>query len=324
MALILNPVSRGAARARMAVQQACADAGLEPPLVLETTIEEPGPTQARYAVDHRCARVVVAGGDGTTRLVAGALVGADDPRVDRDAAADAAARPVLGIVPTGTANLFARSARLGTGDLRAAARTAVTGRATPMDVGQVELETSTGETRRETFLVVTGLGHDAATLASVTSRAKSRLRWLAYFVPGLRRLWRPGHLLTITKDGQHLDVGPLWSVLAVNAARLPAGAEVVPGARIDDGILHLALVSPRGLIGWLRVAGTGLRVGRRASSRSRSRSYPRDSRALAYRDAQTVVVETQQPVSAQVDGDVITDVVRARINLLPGALDVAV
>lgn len=324
VAVILNPVSPRSGRALRAVTSACRQAGLGEPMVLGTTVEEPGESQTRYAVTQGCERIVAVGGDGTVRLVAGVLAGTS-PDVDPARRLESGARPItLGVVPVGTANLFARSARLRTGDLRAAARTAVTGRATPMDVGQVELETSTGETRRETFLVVTGLGHDAATLASVTSRAKSRLRWLAYFVPGLRRLWRPGHLLTITKDGQHLDVGPLWSVLAVNAARLPAGAEVVPGARIDDGILHLALVSPRGLIGWLRVAGTGLRVGRRASSRSRSRSYPRDSRALAYRDAQTVVVETQQPVSAQVDGDVITDVVRARISLLPGALDVAV
>ena len=320
IAVILNPVSARSGRAARAVRAASRAAGLGSPLVLETTVEEPGTSQARYAAAQGCGRVVVVGGDGTVRLVAGALAEHD------------AGHPVtLGVVPVGTANLFARSARLRLADVEAAARLAVSGTGRPTDLGMVEFTTGDGTSSTHPFLVVAGLGHDAETLASVRPGSKSRLRWLAYFLPGLGRLLRPGHLLEVTKDGQPLEVGPLWSLLAVNAARLPAGAQVVPGAALDDGILHVALVSPRGPLGWLQVAGTGLaarparRPARRPapSSAPGAPSYPRDRPALAYRRAGELVVGASHPVLAQVDGDVVTDVVRARITLRPGAVLVA-
>ncbi|MFK5634167.1 diacylglycerol/lipid kinase family protein [Ornithinimicrobium sp. LYQ103] len=308
VALVLNPSSRRAPAARRAVESACAAAGLGRPLVLETTVEQPGPDQARYAVSQGVGRVVVAGGDGTARLVAGALAGA------APIAADHAAVVTLGVVPVGTANLFARSARLPLSDLAAAARLAVTGPGRPTDLGRALLLDAVGAGEEHPFLVVTGLGHDAATLAAVRPAHKARVRWLAYFWPGLRRLLRPGHPLTLTGDGRPVDAGPLWSLLAVNAARLPGGARVVPGAGLDDGLLHLVLVSPDGPIGWIRVARTGL---------STRRHHPPDHPALRYRTAREVVVRSDVPVPAQVDGDVVHHVVEARVRLEPAALSVA-
>lgn len=357
VALVLNPVSRRAPAARRAVESACAAAGLEAPLVLETTVEEPGPAQARYAVAQGVERVVVAGGDGTARLVAGELARAPhpggDPLSPRAADAtgeDAAHRPgpvILGLVPVGTANLFARSARLPLHDLGAAARRAVTAPGRPTDLGRARLVDAGGAVGEHPFLVVAGLGHDAATLAAVHPGLKARARWLAYFAPGLRRLLRPGHRLTVSVDGAEMELGPLWSLLAVNAARLPAGGRVVPGARLDDGRLHVVLVSPGGLLGWARIVRTGLLPGRvsRTGLLPRGRrggaspsdgpsatdgpsaadgpSYPRDHRALRYRAAREVEIRSERPVPAQVDGDVVPDVVGASLSLQPGALRVA-
>lgn len=320
VALIVNPVSPRARRAVAAVRAACQGAGLEAPLVLETTIADPGPPQARYAVAQGYDRVVVVGGDGTARLVAGALAGpagqgTETPdRGQLDTTRPEGQSVCLGVVPTGTANLFARSARLSK-DLRAAARLAVRGEPRPTDLGQALLLDEDGVATEHPFLVVAGLGQDAETLAAVTPASKARTRWLAYFGPGLVRLRRPGHRLTVTSDGQPLDAGPLWSLLAVNAARLPAGAHVVPGARLDDGLLHLVLVSPRGLLGWARVASTGLNPWLRA--------YPRDHRSLAYRSSHHLVVDSDEPVLAQVDGDVVGGVVQARLRIVPGGLLVA-
>lgn len=330
VAVILNPVSPRSGRALRAVTSACRQAGLGEPMVLGTTVEEPGESQTRYAVTQGCERIVAVGGDGTVRLVAGVLAGTS-PDVDPARRLESGARPItLGVVPVGTANLFARSAGLPRGGMEAAARLAVTGQGRPTDVGTVDLTDEEGRTQSQPFLVVAGLGYDAETLAAVRARTKSRLRWLAYFTPGVRRLLRPGYDLKVTKDGTPLEVGRLWSLLAVNAARLPAGAQVVPGASLDDGILHVALVSPRGLLGWVRVAGTGLggRPGRRSGRGTRPGSdggpgYPRDHRSLAYRSAGDLVVETDRPVLAQVDGDVVPDVVKAQIRLLPRGLLVA-
>ncbi len=299
LAVVVNPVRRSAAHAVRAVCAASLAAGGGEPLVLETTPAEPGGPQARYAVRAGVRRVVVAGGDGNVREVAGALAGGETG---------------LGVVPIGTANLFARSALLPLDDLRRSAASAVTGVARPTDLGEAVLTSGAGVVTRAPFLVVAGLGHDAATLAAVRPRAKAWLRWLAYFAPGLRRLGSPGHALGVRLDGSDLAAGPLWSVLAVNAARLPAGARVVPGARLDDGLLHVVLVSPRGPADWVRIARTGL--GRATSDR------PGDHPSLRYRSGVRLEVNAPEPVLAQVDGDVVPDVVAADLSVRPGALRV--
>lgn len=297
VAVVVNPVSRAAPQAVRAVRSACTQAGLGEPLLLETTEDRPGGPQTRYAVQQQVSRVVVVGGDGTTREVAGALAGSGVP---------------LGVVPVGTANLFGRSALLPLRDPVRAARLAVAGVARPTDLCRAVLTAADGTVSDHPVLVVAGLGHDAATLAAVRPADKARLRWLAYFVPGLGRLGDPGHALRVRLDGTVLDAGPLWSVLAVNAARLPAGARVVPGARLDDGTLHAVLVSPRGLRDWARIARTGI-----------GRVTPGDHPALRYRSGHELVVDAPRPLLAQVDGDVVPDVVRVQVTVTPGALDVA-
>lgn len=305
VALVLNPVSGRAEAARRAVERACTAAGLGEPLVLSTTVDEPGDSQARAALAAGVNRVVVAGGDGTVRVVAGVLGGA---------AAGVAAhgeRPVLGIVPVGTANLFARGIGLRRRDLRAAARVAVTAPGRTLDLGRARLLDAGGRSSEHPFLVVVGVGHDADVVAALDPVLKRRLRWLAYFEPGLRRLSRPGRPVTLVLDGQLQRTESLWSLLAVNTARLPLGARVVPGARPDDGLLHVVLVAPRHVGDWGRVVRTGLG--------GRHTPHP----ALRYEAGRELMVRPAQPSVVQVDGDVVGDIVSARITIEPGALRVA-
>lgn len=296
VALVLNPVSARSTQALRAVEQACAAGGLEPPLVLSTTVERTGAGQAADAVAAGAERVVVVGGDGTVRAVAGGLA-------DRGV--------VLGVVPVGTANLFARSAGLARRDLAAAARAALTLPGRPTDLGRAVLTDRDGQQRVEPFLVVVGVGHDADTLARLDPARKARLGWPAYVEPGLRRLARPGRPVDLGVDGQECGRHRVWSLLAVNSARLPLGARVVPGARLDDGLLHLTLVAPRHLGDWARVAWTGLR--------GRHTPHP----ALRYLEARTAVLRHPDPMPVQVDGDVLADIVEAQIQIRPGALSVA-
>ena len=299
VALVLNPAAPRSAAAHDAVRQACAQQGLEGPLVLPTSVLSTGAEQTREALAAGADRVVTAGGDGTVRAVAGAL-------------ADAGGDALLGVVPCGTANLFARGLGLPLRDLRRAAVTAVTGAARRVDLGRAELTDVSGHTGHHPFLVVVGVGHDADALGSLDARLKERVRWLAYVEPGLRRLARPGRPVTLSVDGETEQTEDLWSILAVSSARLPLGARVVPEARPDDGLLHVVLVAPRGPAGWLRVARTGLR--------GRHTPHP----ALRYRLGRLLTVRPTGPALVQVDGDVVPDIVSARITLDPGVVPVAV
>lgn len=94
VAVIVNPVHRLAMPALVAALRTVESLGWDAPLVLRTSVESPGGEQAREALAAGADRVLVIGGDGTVRLVAEVLAGTEC---------------VMGIVPTGTANLAARN-----------------------------------------------------------------------------------------------------------------------------------------------------------------------------------------------------------------------
>ncbi|WP_298891240.1 diacylglycerol kinase family protein [uncultured Serinicoccus sp.] len=294
VALVLNPVARGVDAARRAVEEACREAGTGPPLVLLTTPEEPGAAQARAAVEAGCSRVVVAGGDGTVREVVGAV----------------GRSTTVGVMPCGTANLAARTLGLPLANPARAARVAVRGEGRPVDLGLATLEPAHGPVRTLPFLVVVGIGQDAEVLAALDPATKVRLGWSAYVLPGLRRLGRPGPELSVRLDDGDLERAGVWSLLAVNAARLPLGARLVPEARPDDGLLHVLLVRPRRRADWGRIAASGYRSARR---------HP----VLRRLQGRRLQVELPGPAPVQVDGDVLPDMVRVWIELLPAAVRVA-
>lgn len=313
VALVLNPASSGARSARLHVESVCAAAGLPAPRVLLTTPAAPGADQAAQVLSQGCRRIVVAGGDGTTRDVAGAVAEATAEASDR------AEPPVLGVVPTGTANLAARGMGIPVGSpggLARAARRAVLGPGRPVDLGRVDLRCSDNAARTMPFLVLVGIGHDAQTLAALDPAAKARLGWLAYLTPGLQRLTSPALPVTVGLDQGKERREQAWSVLAVNAARLPMRFQVVPGARMDDGLLHVVLVAPRHLADWGKVLRSGLGSGRRGRQH-------RDHPALRHRHGRLLTVSLPEPGPVQIDGDVVPDILEARIEVLPGALRVA-
>ena len=72
-ALILNPIHEGAAAAEREL------AAFGPIRTYRTTPDSPGPAQVAQALSDGAESLVVAGGDGTQRLVAGALAGSGVP-----------------------------------------------------------------------------------------------------------------------------------------------------------------------------------------------------------------------------------------------------
>ncbi|MDR0435723.1 MAG: acylglycerol kinase family protein, partial [Propionibacteriaceae bacterium] len=75
--VIANPASPKLYQAIRLITQAASRLGIPTPTVLTTTPDSPGTAQARQALDQGAELVLVAGGDGTVRLVAGVLAGTD-------------------------------------------------------------------------------------------------------------------------------------------------------------------------------------------------------------------------------------------------------
>ncbi|GAA1160912.1 diacylglycerol/lipid kinase family protein [Ornithinicoccus hortensis] len=298
---ILNPARSRADRAVQLVHAACADRGWPAPTLLTTTVAEPGGAQARRAVAEGADLVVVGGGDGTVRAVAEVLGGTGLP---------------LGILPLGTANLFARNLDLPRRDLTGAVRVALDGRLRGVDLGWA-CYTQQGPvgpvvSDETAFLVVLGIGHDADTVSAVDPGLKRRIRWAAYFLPGLRRLAAAPVDLAVRRDGGPEQQVRAWSLLVANCGRIPLGITVVPGARPDDGRLELALVAPPRVWHWVPIAVQGL-VGHR-----------RPVCGLGYRQVGAVRVTAPGGVTIQVDGDPHPEVLAVSARVEPGALMVRV
>ena len=94
-AVILNPIKVGEAdEFRTKVDAALSERGFDDSLWLETTEDDAGYAMAHRAIDEAVALVVVAGGDGTVRVVCAELARTDIP---------------VAVLPAGTGNLLARN-----------------------------------------------------------------------------------------------------------------------------------------------------------------------------------------------------------------------
>ncbi|WP_432986555.1 diacylglycerol/lipid kinase family protein [Dactylosporangium sp. CA-233914] len=212
---------------------ALADAGWPEPLWLPTTPEDPGCGAAREAVAAGVEVVLVCGGDGTVRAVAGELAGTD---------------VAVALIPSGTGNLLATNLGIPR-DVAEAVAVAITGRRRRVDVGEVE--------GAGVFTVKAGLGFDAAMVGDPPDEARRRFGWGAYVATGLRDLTRHRASVRIRLDGGRWLHRRVSSVLVANVGRLRGG---------DDGCLDVVVLSARHLGDWVRLAG-GVLLARRGHAR---------------------------------------------------------
>jgi YegS/Rv2252/BmrU family lipid kinase len=274
---------------RRRIESVCAGLGWAEPLWLETTVEDPGTGQARLAVERGADVVLACGGDGTVRSVAQALAGTG---------------VAMGLVPAGTGNLLART--LGTPDnVAAAVRIALTGDDRKIDVGRIRVDGSADE---HVFLVMAGTGFDAAIMESTPEALKVRVGPLAYVISGLRAMRGRRTRVTLTLD----DGTPLRrrtrTVVVGNSGTLLGGLVLMPSATIDDGVLDVVNIAPKGLAGWVAVAGRVISKRRAGNSR------------VEHWQARSILIEAEAPQPSQLDGDPIGDATRLQIRVEPAAL----
>ncbi|MDO4888638.1 MAG: diacylglycerol kinase family protein [Actinomycetaceae bacterium] len=253
VAVVYNPIRVGDLdELTNLVEQAAMDAGYGEPVWFATTEEDPGAGQARRALALDPAVVIAAGGDGTIRRVAGQVAGS---------------RATLGILPVGTGNLLARNLDLPlNSQLRDLVSVAVTGRLRRIDLGWIRgeapLRDDIAELRKshpaaqpfegqEPFLVIAGMGFDAEVMGGADHQLKKTMGWAAYIFSGLRYL-RSGRVRArVTLGGASRADVEARSILFANCARLPAGFDLSPDTRLDDGWLDLMIVDTKGgIIGW--------------------------------------------------------------------------
>ncbi len=300
VAVVLNPSKfDDVDEVRARIEAICAEEGHARPAWYETTVEDPGVGQAKQAVRDGASVVCSLGGDGTVRAVVQGLLEERPPE-------DEAEVP-LGLLPARTGNLLARNLGLPL-DLDDALRIALTGSTRRIDVGRVTFDD--GDV--EIFLVAAGVGLDAETMASVDEGVKKRFGWVAYVLSGAKALVNRGFRVRASADGQHTRSQHARAVMVGNCGELTAGAQLMPDALIDDGLLDVLVVSPKGLLGWGAVLVdlvSGHRLG-----------HP----SVKLTQAKKVEVLLGRPVEGELDGDAVGQVRAMLCEVHEAALPVRV
>ncbi len=297
-AIIVNPIKfTDLDDVRDRVTKVCRTHGWAEPLFIETTADDPGKGQAQEALEAGVDLVCPLGGDGTVREVAEALVRSGVP---------------LGLLPGGTGNLLARNLELPIDNLEDALEVALTGIDHAIDVGVVAFDAS-GEDQRpveKVFLVMAGLGFDAAMMADAPEKLKNQVGWLAYVVSGSKHLLGPQARARLTTDDGPVVTRRIRTVLVGNCGTLTGGIQLLPDAKVDDGWLDTVTLSPQGVASWVSVAARVIvRRGHHRVERARCREF---------------TVRVDRPTDAQLDGDVVGKVRAMRARIDPGALVVRV
>lgn len=294
-AVVINPTKfDDLGKVRSLIARVCVEHGWAEPLWLETTVSDSGFGQTREAVDAGADVVLACGGDGTMRFVAQALAGTG---------------VAMGLLAAGTGNLLARNLDMERHDLAAATRIALTGDDRAVDVGRVRVDDALEE---ETFLVMAGMGFDAAIMAGAPAELKARVGPFAYVMAGLRSLRGRRVRISLGIDDAPVLQRRIRTVVVGNCGKLLGGLVLMPDAEVDDGTLDVVVIAPKGIVGWAAVTA-------RVVTRRR-KGHPR----IEHWQAQRVTITAEAAQQAQFDGDPVGDARVLSMRVDPGALLVRV
>jgi YegS/Rv2252/BmrU family lipid kinase len=275
LAVILNPIKVEDVTAfRTMVDGAAAAAGWNTPSWFETTVEDPGRSMAEQAAVAGAELVIVCGGDGTVRTVCAELAGTGVS---------------VGVVPAGTGNLLARNLGIPL-YLQAAVDVALNGQDRAIDLVKVSGD---GIGDDEHYMVMAGMGFDAAVMEGANERVKAKVGWLAYVVSALRNLMFPAVRLEVSVDGGEWSRHRARTILIGNVGYLQAGMPLLPDAAIDDGVLDVVLLHPSRFLSWIPLAVRILSKGKHTDD------------LINRMTGKTVSVRTGTDTPRQLDGDSI-------------------
>ena len=210
--------------------------------------------------------VVAAGGDGTLNAVVGGLAGT---------------KTVLGVLPTGTMNVFARELNIPFGHLAAALDV--------IDGGHVK-EVDLFEAEGTPFVQMAGVGFDAQVIEETTTESKRRLGPLAYILSAVKVLGSEPPRMKV-----HFDEGVEAEgacVLLGNGALYGGQLRLFGKADNADDLLDVLVYKEAGYKAALGSLGTVARGG-----------FEADGKVVEYYQTSGLVVESDREVPVEVDGE---------------------
>jgi diacylglycerol kinase (ATP) len=261
--------------------------GVTDPLWHEVTKSRKAPAAARRAVADGAKLLFVWGGDGMVQRCIDAVAGSGT---------------VLAILPAGTANLLATNLQV-PGDLPGAVRVGLHGEHRALDTGLVN---------GEHFAVMAGAGFDARMIADADRGMKDHLGRAAYLYTGARNLSARRVKATVEVDGTRFFKGRISCVLVGNVGKILGGIEAFAGARPDDGLLELGVVTARNPVEWART------LGRVALGTTEKSPFVEATRG------RKVKIRFDRQLPYELDGGARPAVTKLRIKVRPSSIKICV
>jgi diacylglycerol kinase (ATP) len=191
--------------------------------IAATTAPGDATTKAQQAAQAGYHAVIAAGGDGTVNEVMNGLVGTNT---------------ALGTLPLGTVNIWAREMGLSMDTLKAAESL------TKSELAQIDV----GMAGNRYFLLMAGIGFDAAVTATVSIAEKKMLGAIAYIKQAIQVAWNfRGVRLKLRIDGKKVR-GKILMVVIGNSQLYGGVVKFTAHATIDDGLLDVCVIKGRGML----------------------------------------------------------------------------
>lgn len=223
---ILNLNTRGARDMAMHARlwaETAAEFGHPPHVIAAST---PSVAAAAAAASHEAGAAAIfgCGGDGTLNaIVQGLPPGSPVP---------------LGVVPIGTANVWAQEIAL-PDDRLLALQAQLTALPHPMTIDTGRLHTADALERR--FLLMAGIGLDADAVRAVDPRLKRAIGKAAYGAAALRVLREEPRSVALAFDGQKPELHRAGMITICNTRRYAAVTEIAHRASVVDGMLDCVI-----------------------------------------------------------------------------------
>lgn len=214
--------------------------------------------------------VAAAGGDGTLKTVARGLLGTPT---------------ALGILPSGTMNVFARE--LGIGSRRF----------------DIALEAIMGQTRKkvdiftvngEPFLQMAGFGPDARVVELITPNMKRFLGAASHLITALRVATEHHAVITLALPGGEEIIGT--QLILGNGKRYGGEARLFADAACDDGLLDAVMIQQESMGIVIEIISSMMQLG--GTNRN-------TSQATQFCQLQEGVISAESKLAYQLDGDYV-------------------
>jgi len=249
---------------------------------------------ARESVENGCDYMIAVGGDGTLHEVINGLLQSSLPAHEY---------PIIGLLPCGSANDFARTAHV-SDSMEDLVHLIETHTAQKIDLGQIVLE-QTGEVRYFINIAGAGLGGEVVQKMEQSS---------GLLGPGLNYFWHifAGFLryikkeVTCTSDGLQWK-GRLLQMAVANGRCFGNDLCVAPDARLDDGLFQVAIFGELSVWDYLKNLGKlkkGVRI---------------DHPEVTYHKAKEVLLESKAPLHIEADGEFV-GLAPATLSVVPEAV----